>query len=162
MSIKEVEAAFGRNQFEIIRIEKSKLRHVYSIRVPSDPMVLARWRRILNDFLLGTGEAVRKKSNAKSVRKYTWQIDISKWFFEHGGAVKFCWRIMIMAADPNGVSRGENMLAQCATNALREGIEVTSMPLIGRKEFRGKNIGGVYTMGEGARKLTQTIGGGQG
>ena len=158
MSVKEVKAAFSRNKFEIIRVEETTRRHVYTIRIPSEPMAMARWRKIVNDFLLGTGEAVRKKAKSKKALKYTWQVDISKWFFEVGGVVKFSWRIMIMAQDNDGVSRGENMLAQCATNALREGIEVTSMPLVGRREFKGKTTGGVYTMGESAKKLAQTLG----
>jgi hypothetical protein len=160
MSVKEVKAAFNRNQFEIIRVEETVRRHVYTIRVPGDPLVQARWRKILNDFLLGTGEAARKKAKSKKAQKYTWQTDISKWFFEVGGVVKFSWRIMIMAVDQDGVSRGENMLAQCATDALREGIEVTSMPLVGRKEFKGKSTGGVYSMKEGAETLSRALGGG--
>lgn len=162
MSVKDVKAAFARNQFEIIRVEPTVRRHVYTVRVPAEPMALARWRRVVGDFLLGTDEATKKKGKSKNAQKYTWTVDISKWFFVAGGAVKFAWRIMIMADDQDGVSRGENMLAQCATNALREGIEVTSMPLVGRKEFKGKNVGGVYSMKEGAQQLTKALGGGGG
>lgn len=160
MSVADVKAALGRNKFTIIRVEEGPRRHVYTLRIPTEPQALARWRMITNNFLLGTAEATQKKVSNPNALQYLWQVDFSKWFFVAGGVVKFAWRIMIMAQDSRGLDRGENMLAHCAADALREGIEVTSMPLIGRRESKGAKGSGAYTLKEGYTHLATKIGSG--
>lgn len=141
--------ALARNRIEIIRVERHKRRHIYSVRGSTDQGVQLRWRDIINDVLLGAVEEGGKGG---------WAIDVSKWFFVAGGTVRFCWRVIVSGDDLKKIEKGERFIAGVADLALRTGVEITSMPLIGRKIYPPDSLAGAYTEKEAAQKRASRIG----
>jgi hypothetical protein len=84
-----------------------------------DPSKASLWADTVNEFLLA------------SANEEAWRTDVSKRFFPAQGVVKFFWRV-VLSGD---VSLAGQALGLAATRAVQQGVEVTSMPLIGRKEY---------------------------
>jgi hypothetical protein len=154
----QIQVALNRIGAEVVRVEKGDTRRVYSIRVKNEPVLAARWKSIVEAFLLGTAEVQTRNEKGR------WQADISKWFFPLQGSVRYLWRIMIMAEDAEGIERGENMFSMMALDALREGVEVTSMPLVGRKNYefdpRTGKTKGAHSMKDSALLIASMVGSG--
>jgi len=71
---------------------------------------------------------------------------------------------MILAPNEEELERGENIFAMSALNSLREGVEVTSFPLVGRKDYpldpTTGRIKGAHSMGPGQALIASMIGSG--
>lgn len=79
----------------------------------SDSRSAKRWRTFLSKFLTYA-------SRAKS-----WKVDVSKYFFSKGDDVVFLWRLIISGKVDTALQK----VSSSALEALREGVQVTSMPL---------------------------------
>lgn len=112
------------------------------LRIQGDPTTQRRWRKTLERFLLA-----EEKGRAQ------WQADVSKHFFAKAGAVRFLWRLVFTG----NVKTASRVLRDCALESLKDGVEVTSLPLVGRVNYefdptKGK-FKGAHDIGVGAKAL---------
>lgn len=79
------------------------------------------WNDTLTEFLLASaGEKI-------------WRTDVSKFFYpvSDEGVVKFLWRVVLLG----DVAAAGAALGRAGVRAVQQGVEVTSMPLVGRKNY---------------------------
>lgn len=102
-----------------------------------------------------TGLLHSAKSNAK---KFT--VDVSKYFYVQGEDVRYLWRVVLTG----DTEFGQGVLASAAMQAaMAFAKEVTSIPLVGRRQYefnpaKGKFMGG-YDYETGQVVVAQALGG---
>ena len=117
-----VDQAFAKAGFQITEATKGKDQITFSVRVPTDPAIIAqRWSGMLAQILV-VAEEVASKPTKK------WEIDISKRFFAKHGGVRWMWRI-VMSGD---VKACQAALTTATINSLRIGNEISQVPLVGQ------------------------------
>jgi len=107
------------------------------LRIPTkDPIVPARWHSWMSHIL------------AASEKAKAWKVDVSKFFYSENGSMKYRWRIVFSG----NVKQGQHMGVQAALNALRTGVEVNEIELIGQENLipdpRNGKFKGAYKRGE--------------
>lgn len=115
-----------------------------------DPDQGDKWTDTVTEFLVGS-------------RGKSFKIDVSKYFFEQHGGVKYLWRIVV----DGDVTAALSLLGACAMQvSMQHAPEVKSMPLIGRIEYpfdpaRGK-LKGAHDVDASTALVSAAIGGGGG
>jgi len=94
---------------------------VLLIRAPKDQVNASRWIDTVKEFLVAA-----EQNNGQS-----WSSDVSKTYFSKDGTIRYLWRFVLGGAVPSAAGA----LGRAALRALSQGVEVTSAPLIGRKEY---------------------------
>lgn len=129
---------------EVVRAEKNGEDLVLLLRVHTDdPRNQPRWISAATGFTRKVWEC--RKGN-------TWSGEVSKLLVTPDGEhVLFYWRVTFTGH----VQTAQRVLGEAIIEALREGVEITSMPLIGQKTYEhnpaaGKFKGGYALSGAGA------------
>jgi hypothetical protein len=91
------------------------------IRASRDRRDAARWKVVIEEVLLASTET----------RNKGWSADVSKVFFAQDGAVKYLWRIIVKGE----LRKGLEAFGNAAIRSLSTGSEVTSIGLVGRKQY---------------------------
>lgn len=104
------------------------------------------WNETLNEFLLASTDP-----------RVSWTTDVSKWFYAADGGVRFLWRV-VLNGDPQGAGEA---LGRAAMRATQGTVEVTSQPLVGRRNYtldvaNGKMMG-AHTPGTAAQALAAAV-----
>jgi hypothetical protein len=133
----KLDQIFAKAGFVILDAKKDDERFTILVRVPTQKtLVPARWKAWM-DQVLGAAE------KAKS-----WSIDVSKVFYSERGQMKYRWRIQL----GGNIKQAQHMCVQAAINALRTGVEVTEIELIGQENLspdpRNGKFRGAYKRGE--------------
>jgi hypothetical protein len=122
------------------------------LRVPQN--ALPTWVQGCEEFLLAAAEGVKKK-------KLKALPDISKsYFIGEGGRMLYLWRVVM----PRDGAELAELWAMALQRTMAESVDVTEMPLVGRREYTGETRG-VYPIRvgphgdvhEGQRKLAGTL-----
>jgi hypothetical protein len=139
----QLEHALKRIGATIMKVDQKPGQVVVLLRV--DPKQSSLWQDALNEFLLAAAD-----------QRVAWTTDVSKYFYvdKNAGVVRYLWRV-ILGVDPRSAAEA---LGRAAQRAVAVGVEVTSQPLVGRKEMIGKT-GGAYGMNEAQTVLAQNFGG---
>lgn len=112
---------------------------------PNDLEAPKRWRKLLTRFL---GYSKRAKA---------WQVDASKYFFPRNNDVVFLWRLIITGKVDTALQK----LSASALESLREGVQLTSMPIRRGKQASldpssGKTKG-AHPFGSGSAVVSQAF-----
>ncbi len=142
-----LDQAMNRIGAEIVKEEKTEEGITLFVRAPQDAVNGPRWTETIKEFLIA----------AEQNKGQSWSADVSKTFFAKDGAVRFLWRFILGGS----VASAAGALGRAAIRALASGVEVKSMPLVGRREYefdvsRGKMMGG-HPMGEAAGILATAL-----
>lgn len=148
----KLDQALARIGVTIVKAEQKPAQAVLLLRI--DQKKQALWNETLTEFLLASEER-----NGNGQKKVAWTADVSKYFYAvpDAGVVRFLWRV-ILGGNPRAAAEA---LGRAAMRAVAAGVEVTSQPLVGRKEFvhdpaSGK-IAGAYSTNKGAAILAQQV-----
>lgn len=147
--------AFSKIGVEVKRVSKQGRQTVILVKIPADDTgkVQTRWKAAIEEVVV--------RSHEESEKQKRWSADVSKWFFAMDGGVRFLWRIVL-----NGnFETSEPVIVNSILAGLRAGVEVTSMPLIGRSDHKMRDgkptkTMGAYGMAEGASVAEAAISGG--
>lgn len=109
------------------------------VRIPgNDNVVVARWRQWLEDVLV---MAERKAAQSEG----GWGLDVSKKIYSEKGSIKYIWRVVITG----NIVAAQAVMTQSTINALRVGVELDSIELVGassnRPDPKNGKFKGVYT-----------------
>jgi hypothetical protein len=130
-----LDQALSKIGVRVLKADSSSKRLVLHLRVLTEkPRASARWNQAASGLVLAA-----EKNKAVGA----WGAEVSKVLFAQGTAVRFVWRVVFTGK----IQAAQRVLAEAALAALREGVEVTSMPLVGNKRpvidpSRGKFKGG--------------------
>lgn len=94
---------------------------VLLIRAPQDEVNAPRWIDAIKEFL------VAAEQNAGQ----SWSADVSKTYFSKSGTIRYLWRLVLQGTTASAAGA----LGRAAIRALAEGVEVVSVPLVGRKTY---------------------------
>lgn len=152
-----LDQALAKIGVSVVEYSETKDRFTAMLRVPDpkDARNAKRWQRFIE-------KSVLFASTAKA-----WTLDLSKVFYATNGSVRFLWRI-VAVSKAEDTATPKRILSEIALEALREGAEVTEVPLIGRVEYvpdpaNGK-LKGAYPAGSGEQlvaSLFAVTGGGR-
>lgn len=140
----QLEHALKRIGVTIKKVDQKPGQIVVLLRV--EPKQASLWQDALTEFLLASVD-----------QRVTWTTDVSKYFYvdKSAGIVRYLWRV-ILGQDPKSAAEA---LGRAAQRAVAVGVEVTSQPLVGRRESIGKT-GGAYGMNEAQNVLAANLAGG--
>jgi len=116
-----LDQALARIGVEILKQEVTANGIILLLRAPQDNVNAPRWTSAVKQFLIAA-----EKNNGQS-----WSADVSKTYFSKAGVVRYLWRLSLNGTVPSAAAA----LGQAALQALSSGVEVTSMPLVGRKTY---------------------------
>lgn len=105
------------------------------LRVP--PASQKAWTEVVQEFLLS--------AEKQPTRATAWTLDISRVYFldKESQVVRYLWRVVL-----NGnVTLGIETLGMSLIRTISQGVEVTSMPLIGRLEPTPGSTKGAHSIG---------------
>lgn len=141
----QLDQALKRIGVTITKADQKPGQIVLLLRV--DPKKAALWNDALSEFLL-----------ASVTGQVAWTTDVSKYFYpvKDAGVVRYLWRV-ILGGNPKAAAEA---LGRAAQRAVAAGVEVTSQPLVGRRETIGAT-GGAYGMNEAQTVLANNLGGGR-
>lgn len=145
----QLDHALKRIGVTIMKADQKPNQVVVLLRV--DPKSASLWQDAISEFLLAAADP-----------RVTWTTDVSKYFYvdKNAGVVRYLWRV-ILGANPRSAAEA---LGRAAQRAVAVGVEVTSQPLVGRRETIGKTGGAYAINSEGVSQahsvLAQNLGGG--
>jgi hypothetical protein len=119
---------------EIVKQETSDGRTTLFVRAGKERLAAERWKAVIEELLL----------SCSGQKTPSWSVDLSKAFFvTEAKAVRFLWRIIFTG----NVKRGLESFGTSVMRSMSQGVEVTSMPLVGRVQYEfdpalGKMKGG--------------------
>ncbi len=131
-----LDAALDKIGVKIIKQHSpSKASVTLMLRVPASAQ--KQWAEAVQEFLLS---AEKQPKGAAP-----WALDVSRVYFLDKGSqvVRYLWRVVITGNAPLGVETLGMSLIRTAS----QGIEVTSMPLIGRIEPQAGSTKGAHSTG---------------
>jgi hypothetical protein len=133
----KLDQVFAKAGFVILDAKKQGDNIVVLVRVPTrEQIVPLRWKTWM-DTVLGSAE-----------RATAWGVDVSKVFYSERGVMKYRWRIVLSG----NTKQAQHMCVQAALNALRAGVEVNEIELIGQENLtpdpRAGKFRGAYKRGE--------------
>jgi hypothetical protein len=106
----------------------------------------AAWSSVLMEFL--------------STKQTSWSADVSKtYYYDEGtGSIRFLWRVILSGK----ISQAAEALGNACIRALAASVEITSMPLVGRKNYvidvaKGK-LAGAHELSTAASLISQATG----
>jgi hypothetical protein len=131
----------------IVKTENGQNKVILLLRV--NPKQADLWNDTLTEYLLASAD-----------RRVNWTTDVSKYFYPvpDQGVVKYLWRV-ILSGNPRAAAEA---MGRAAQRAIAAGVEVTSQPLVGRREYefdpaRGK-IAGAHGVDSAATILANALG----
>lgn len=106
----------------IVKVEKQEELGQVTLYLRVNPKLAVYWTETMTEFLLASLD-----------KRVTWAADVSKRFYpvEEAQAVLYLWRV-ILSRDPRAAAEA---LGRAAQRALAGSVEVTSQPLVGRKNY---------------------------
>lgn len=110
----------------LVRVEKNKNREtlILYLRINRSERTFQQWRAVVEEVLLAADENVAKKLG--------WKIDVSQYYYvSPEKAVRYLWRAILTG----NVRAGAEALGQAVLRVVSQGTDVTSMPLVGRKQY---------------------------
>lgn len=108
------------------------------LRVGVDDTSQGRWRNFIHEILLH-----QKKDKGKA-----WTVDIGQTYYLDGESLRYLWRVIINGTGKDALTRAETRMRQSVIGSLSTGVEITSMPLVGRLSYSGKKTMGGYGYGD--------------
>lgn len=140
----------------LVRVEKSQDGRTLTLylRINRSERTFQRWRAVVEEVLLAADHNVAEKLG--------WKIDVSQYYYvSPEKVVRYLWRVILTG----NVRAGAEALGQAILRVLSQGADVTSMPLVGRKQYAfdpaaGK-MKGAHDPRDVASIVSQGIGSGQ-
>lgn len=138
----QIEQLLARLNVEVVSTAMGDSELTLFLRVKTDEPTQNRWRVFITELLLHD----RKDKRAR------WTVDIGHTYFlrENEDTPRYLWRLIIEAkkGGKKSLDEGLKRVSQAAMSALSNGVEITSMPLVGRSSHKGR--GSVHGQGENA------------
>lgn len=118
-----LDQALAKIGVEVVDTNKSNDALTLLLRVRQDIRLSSeRWNR---------AAAALVKSSAKGKQSGQWDADVSKVLLERNGSVVYLWRVVLSGS----VKKGQQRFGDCVLEALRHGVEVKTMPLVGQVKY---------------------------
>lgn len=90
------------------------------LRVTQRPLASKRWNQTATTLVL---------ASEKGKRSGQWGAEVAKVLYNQGGSVRFTWRVVFTG----NIKTAQRIMGEAALEALRTGVEVMSMPLVGNR-----------------------------
>lgn len=108
---------------EVVKVDPSGTQLTLLLRVhKNDPLYMKRWTFAASQLV---------KASASAQRAGMWSADVSKALVLSNGGVVFFWRVIL-----NGnIKTGQRIFGEAVLEALRQGAEIKTMPLVGQVTY---------------------------
>lgn len=135
-----LDQAFKKAGFLLTGASNQNSELLITLRVPSEEIVVRRWRQWLEDILV-----LAERKSVQGLDSGGWDLDVSKRIFSDHGVVKQQWRIVVRG----NLEAAQSTMVQCCINSLRTGVELDSIELYGNRAFvpdlKNGKFKGTYT-----------------
>lgn len=122
---------------QIVKQDVTDTKVVLMLRVRTDDVTRSKWAGFVEESLIREELGKRK----------AWTLDISQAYYLANGSPRYLWRLMIQGKTKKSVATALEQLYGAAIQSLSAGVEVTSMPLVGRDNYAGAKTRGVHNVG---------------
>lgn len=123
---------------QIVKQDVADSKVVLMLRVRTDDVTRSKWAGFIEEALVREELGKRK----------AWTLDISQAYYLASGSPRYLWRLVIQGKTKKAVGTALDALYGAAMQSLSAGVEVTSMPLVGRDNYAGAKTRGVHNVGD--------------
>lgn len=139
-----LESILARLGAQVVKSEVSSTRATLMLRVRLDEVTRSKWAGFIEEILIREAAGKRK----------TWTADVGQVYFLSGGVPKYLWRIVLQAKNQKGIDAALEQAHGAAMQSLSKGVEVTSMPLVGRDTYAGAKTRGAHAYGSASSLIS--------